>query len=209
MPPSICRPAPRAITETAAFPAHIAADVAAVVASVSPGEHSSPSHGFVVQVRDEQLQIPYRVYYDENRLLECSSRAQEQGWIALCFATRHHNGFVREQCVRKLLVVEEDWVVPFVTQLVGEYVIEIVQAIETEIAKLNPQIYSDYFNANAALLGTIARRVVSYWNVYYRTRYPRLADYPAQRVLEVLRKNAQNDRLTQRHAPIDCSPNQA
>lgn len=40
--------------------------------------------------------------------------------------TRHHDGYVRQEWAREVVPVAEPWVVPFMVQLLGEYVVEIV-----------------------------------------------------------------------------------
>jgi hypothetical protein len=48
--------------------------------------------------------------------------------LALCIGSKHWDGYIREECVRGLAAVGRPWVVPFVVQLIGEYVVEIVEA---------------------------------------------------------------------------------
>ncbi len=129
--------------ETNAFPAHLAKDVAAVIPEISDHQLHPPAQGFTVHVLGEQLAIPYRVYYRQSQVHKCAVRPGDQGHIALCLGTRHYDGLVREECTKQLLTVEQPWVVPFVTQMIGEYVIEIVQVIERGLpvefhAKLTP-----------------------------------------------------------------------
>ncbi|MEL4181521.1 hypothetical protein [Roseateles sp. PN1] len=179
-------------TETNAFPAHLAADVTAVIPAISDYQLHPPAQGFTVNVQGEQLQIPYRVYYRQSQVLKCAGRPGDQGHIALCLGTRHHDGLLREECTKQLIAVERPWVAPFITQLIGEYVVEIVQVIERELPKLNAQMYGEYLKDNAALHGTIGRRVVSYWNEYYRSQYPKLEAYPGTHVLNEFRGFAES-----------------
>jgi hypothetical protein len=172
--------------EIKAFPAHLAIEAAAVMSTISDYQQNPPLQSFKVQVRGEQLEIPDRVYYRESLVRKLAGRPGALGHIALCLGTRHCNGFLREECLKQLIPVAQSWVAPFVTQLIGEYVVEIVQVIERELAQLDAKIYGDYLNENAVICATISRRVVSYWNEYYRAQYPKLADYPAKRVLNAL-----------------------
>lgn len=169
--------------ESKAFPTQLAREVAAVTSALSDYQLHPPSKGFAVFVEGEQLEIPYRAYYRESQLLKCIERLGTQSHIALCLGTRHHDGFLRERCLRQIITVEQPWVVPFVTQLVGEYVLQIMQVVEEELPNLNMQLYGEFLNANATLHETIRRRVVSYWNEYYRRLYPRWKDYAGFRVL--------------------------
>lgn len=169
--------------ETRAFPASLIAEVGAIVPMLSDCQQYPPSETFRVFVRSESIDIPYRVYYRESHILECAERQGIQGSIALCLGTRHHNGFLREKCAERLITVEEPWVVPFVMQLVGEYVLQILQLIERALPDLNAALYGDFLNANAAHYATIRRRVTSYWDVYYRSQYPKWEEYSGYRVL--------------------------
>ncbi len=92
---------------SAAFPQTLVGDAGQVVA-VMPDATLSPIGSFQVEVRGETLTIP----------------------------TRIHNGVPAAESVRALPAtqqtdhgVDEPWVVPFVVQLAGEYVIEILEAI--------------------------------------------------------------------------------
>ncbi len=173
--------------ETRAFPAHLATEVEAVAPTISHHQLHPPAQGFAVHVQGEPLEIPYRVYYQQSQVLKCAAMPGNQGCIALCLGTRHHDGLLREECTKRLIVVERPWVAPFITQLIGEYVLEIIQVIERELPKLNAKMYGEYLIENTALHGTIGRRVVSYWDVYYRSRYPKLETYPVTHVLNAFR----------------------
>lgn len=175
--------------EVQAFPSALDADVRSVLSALSDNQMHQPHSGDQVRLRGEVLEIPSRVYYRESDVLSCISRSGLQGKIALCLGTRHCNGFLREKCVQRLVELEDLWIVPFVVQLVGEYVLPIVQVIERAIPRLNTAIYGEFLSDNPAHLETIARRVVSYWNVYYRNEYPKLHEYPASEVLDWLRRS--------------------
>ncbi len=169
--------------ESRAFPECLKADVEAVIPALSDLQLHPPSEAFTVVVQGEKLAIPYRVYYRESRVLKYAKRPGPQGQVALCLGTRHYDGFLRERCLTHLLTVEQPWVVPFVIQLIGEYVIQILQVVERALPRLNAQMYGEFLNANIAYQRTISRRAVSYWNEYYRRQYPAWREYPGYRVL--------------------------
>lgn len=65
---------------------------------------------------------------------------------------------------------------PFVVQLVGEYVIDIVADIERSL-DLGPSspaaaVYGRFVADNGAYFDLTSQRVTSYWNCYQRSRYP-------------------------------------
>jgi hypothetical protein len=76
----------------------------------------------------ERVEIPYRIYNP----LPSIDLAQEGSQVAVaiaCLYTRHNDGFVRQMALRRVLGSNEPWTVPFVLQLLGEYVIEICEDI--------------------------------------------------------------------------------
>lgn len=174
--------------EVRAFPTALADDVRAVLPQLSDCQWHPPAAGFQVQVRGEAIDIPYRVYYRESQVLSCANRPGVQGFIALCLGTRHHDGYLREKCVKRLLEIEEPWVVPFILQLVGEYVVTIVKLIEQALPNLNTALYTEFIAANRAHFETIGRRTISYWDVYYRNEYSNCKDYPGRRIHATLHR---------------------
>lgn len=149
---------------------------------------STPSgRGFVVHVQGESLFVPERLACSENALWRVIDASKgERRSLALCVGTRHTDGRVREDCLRQVLGVDQAWVAPFVVRLLGEYVIEIVEAIAAALPSLDAAHLAPFVQQNPAFMANTRRRATSYWNCYHRGRYPRLADYPAIRALVAL-----------------------
>ncbi|MEU1409974.1 hypothetical protein ABZ471_48770, partial [Streptomyces sp. NPDC005728] len=106
----------------AAFPTHLAGDVQSVLAVV-PHSRLEPMEPFEVEVQGETVVIPSRIYNkepgaDSERLL-----TKTQQVILHCLYTRHHDGRVRQRHLEQIVASTEPWVVPFVVQLAGEYVL--------------------------------------------------------------------------------------
>jgi hypothetical protein len=174
--------------EVRAFPSALANEVRAVLPQLSDYQWHQPAPGFQVWVRGEVIDIPYRVYYRESQVLICANRTGVQGLIALCLGTRHHDGYLREKCVKRLLEIEEPWVVPFLIQLVGEYVVAIVRLIEQALPNLNTALYTEFIAANRAYFETIGRRTISYWDAYYRYEYSNSREYPGRKIHSTLHR---------------------
>jgi hypothetical protein len=172
--------------EVRAFPTSMTSEVNSVVLSLSAHQEYFTSEPFCVCVQGEVLAIPYRVYYQEGLVLKCAELPDIQGLAALCLGTRHGDGFLREKCLKRIIAVEESWVVPYVIQLLGEYVLEIVQLIEHSLPTLNARLYGEFLVTNAAYYRTLRQRVISYWNVYYRWQFPEWQEYSGCRVLLAL-----------------------
>jgi len=59
-------------------------------------------------------------------------------------------------------------VVPFVVQLLGEYVAEIAEVIEAHLGGLSRHLYAEFFRENPSFVALTQTRAMSYWNCYYR-----------------------------------------
>ena len=95
------------------------------------------------------------------------------------YNTRHHDGYVRERALAHLPPVEEPWMAPFVIQLLGEYVIELVERAATLIEGPPNPAFVVFLRENAGFLGLTAQRAASYWNEYHRRRFRKREEYPA------------------------------
>jgi hypothetical protein len=170
-----------------AFPAECTLDVAAVFAMLSRPSHE-PSLDDVapIALRGEVVRIPARIYFPEPdpgklRLLTARERL-----IAQCLFTRHNDGFVRERMVKPLLLQNAFWTLPFVVQLLGEYVIEIVRVVEEHLRAADEVPYAHFLNENPVFWRRTRSRMVSYWDCYYRREFPNFESYPGRRVVDRL-----------------------
>lgn len=138
-------------------------------------------------IRGERLSLPCRLYCAPGRLRSIVDRESgDARLLAQCLGTRHHDGHVREKYLRDVLGVDRDWVAPFVVQLLGEYVIEIVDAIAISLDHAVPAPLLAFAHENPGFMATTRRRAISYWDCYHRRRYPSLRDYPGMVALEAL-----------------------
>jgi hypothetical protein len=149
-----------------AFPAVLRDDAIRAVA-VFP-ENPRISQTFSVMMSAEALVLPYRIYHNPE-LINTASLSDVEKELVDCLLTRHHDGIVREQHLRQIVFRDHIWVTPFVMQLVGEYVIEILQVIQSNLDRLNPSMYEHFLRTNPELLARTRQRVISYWNCYYRS----------------------------------------
>ncbi len=169
----------------AAFPAALGADADLVIAALPPAPrpHADETIGPVVIGR-ERLRIPCRVFFPEPA--DAGAARELSGTQRLILAslyTRHHDGFVRHRHVRTLLATPAAWAAPFIVALVGEYVVEIVETIAREAAEPVREQCRRFVAENPAFAALTRRRVMSYWDRYYRERFPRFRDYPPFRVI--------------------------
>jgi hypothetical protein len=148
-----------------AFPASVRED-ALRVASILP-QPTMKTEPFSVSVGGEAVLIPYRIYHDP-ALIDRERLTPLQAELLDCLLTRHHSGFVRERYLKNVVCSNQEWIPPFVVQLVGEYVIEILDAISKNLDNLDSQLYRRFLTSNPNFLALTKQRVVSYWECYYR-----------------------------------------
>lgn len=145
---------------------------------------------------DESLKIPYRIYFIEPSAIPEKMLTDLQKSILNCIFLRHHNGFVRQRSLEKLIDKADYFVVPFAFQLLGEYVIEILEVLQMHINP-NIDIYAKFINENPKYWRLTESRMISYWNEYYRKpiypnyslpKYSARKDYIGQRIVDILQE---------------------
>lgn len=148
-----------------AFPAALREDALELIASLP--ETSLFSYSFCVEIGKDTVSIPYRIYHDPS-LIDPARLTGTQKELLACLMTRHHSGFVREEYLLKILDCSHEWIPPFVVQLVGEYVIDIICRISDSVDRLDPAVYRAFLTHNPAFYLATKQRVLSYWDCYHR-----------------------------------------
>jgi len=131
---------------------------------------------------NENIYIPYRIYFEEISQNAFENFSTIQKSILCCLYTRHHNGYVREkylgllklQLSEEILKDNEEWIIPFVMKLVGEYVIELIDLSKEIIDKFSDNAIETFKVKNPSFIRTLRSQIISYWNEYYRKDYPEL-----------------------------------
>ncbi|HAV37645.1 MAG TPA: hypothetical protein DCX52_15040 [Massilia sp.] len=171
-----------------AFPRALAPVAARTAALLAPGALHHPLDAFEVCVDGETLAIPVRVYYQPALVRLAAWAPGDAGLVALCLGTRHHDGFVREACLARLLDARRNWIVPFVVQLVGEYIPQIVRRIEAALPGLDHAAYGRFLLENPRFFARTERRVISYGYTYLAAGYPDKHDHPGTRTIAAFRR---------------------
>ncbi|MET7366435.1 hypothetical protein ABZS61_11490 [Streptomyces sp. NPDC005566] len=181
---------------SAAFPSRLAGDVQSVEAVILPNATFEQLRAFQVDVQGETVTVPSRLHQDEPSVGWESSLASPQQVIAHCLYSRHSDGFVRQHHIEQVLESSEPWVAPFVVQLAGEYVLEILEAIGHGLPGLavpgsaQRKLYGEFIARNPAFFVRTERRAVNYWACHYRWKYPSFGTYPGCALLEAFRTAA-------------------
>ena len=122
---------------------------------------------FQVVVGSEVVWIPHRIYHDPT-LIETNQLTPEQIELVDCLLTRHHSGIVRQARLERIILSRSIWVPAFVIQLMGEYVIEILQVIHSNCQHLDRGLYRAFLQENPQFFAKTQQRIFSYWDRYYR-----------------------------------------
>jgi hypothetical protein len=172
-----------------AFPTALRGDVTAVTRVMPPADYPAAKRREQVLVQGEAIDIPYRIYNPEPPADAVDGMSDQQRLIIGCVYSRHHDGHLRERYCAQIVESTEPWVIPFVVQLLGEYVVEICALILNRLAarsSFSSLGYQQFVRANGEFIARTEQRAVSYWNCYYRDRYAR-REYPAIAALNRLR----------------------
>jgi hypothetical protein len=172
-----------------AFPTALRDDVTAVARVMPPPRYPAANRQERVLVQSETIEIPYRIYNPEPPADAVDGLSHRQKLIVDCIYSRHNDGHVRERHCAHIVESTEPWIVPFVVQLLGEYVVEICARILSRLAARSlfaSPGYQEFVRANDEFIALTEQRAVSYWSCYYRDRYAR-REYPAIAALDRLR----------------------
>ena len=171
---------------TAAFPASIIRHVQRVNQLLSLPDEVVNSVVVPVLCAGEVLSIPYRVHHPYDHAPsdeEMFTLNETERIIASCWFSRHPNGHVREQFLRLITDFDTPLVVSYVMPLCGEYVVEILDAVWVRRSTFDPAPLGQWLSDNGLYYARLRHRIVSYWNCYYRTKFPRFDDYVGSRLL--------------------------
>jgi hypothetical protein len=168
-------------------------DDGVVVGALMPPSPLKPAGPFVVSVEGEILTIPYRIYGPELSAGDLAALSETQRTVMHCLYTRHHDGRVRQRHLRSIIGEIHPWVAPFVVQLVGEYVLNILMDIRSGLVEVDipgtqmHAVYGRFGAANPEFIAHTRQRVASYWHCYYRNVWADRKYYPGTTVIESLR----------------------
>jgi len=134
------------------------------------------SNSYAILVNGEKLKIPARIYFNEPKEETEKRLTDRQKDILNCLYTRHHNGYIREKRLKKLSEKPEKWKIPFLVQLLGEYIYELFPIIDKKVNDNTLAFYKAFIDENPKYWKQTESRMASYWNEYYRYRFPNLKD---------------------------------
>ncbi|WP_216688381.1 hypothetical protein [Hymenobacter siberiensis] len=137
---------------------------------------------------NEPLVSPYRLYFNEPDTELENKLSELQRTILSCIYLRHHNGFLRQRRLEMLFDKNEDWVAPFKLQLLGEYIFEILEVLDKHINDKSIASYMKIVSENPKYWQQTESRMISYWNEYYRWKFPKLRKYLGRQIADKIKK---------------------
>ena len=155
------------------------------------------SYEQIMSLDKELLRIPYRIYINEPSLDNEILLSDLQKTILNCIYLRHNNGFIRQRRLELLINKTDYFVVAFTFQLLGEYVMEILEVINKLINEKTLTLYVRFINENPKYWQQTESRVISYWDAYYRRsqypaylppKYATRKEYIGEKIIERLKK---------------------
>lgn len=121
--------------------------------------------------------IPYRIHSSPPSELFLRLTSEETRLTTYCRYTRHHDGYLREKYLKKIFDVDSPMVVPYIFQLCGEYVVELIQFVFENKERINQFNLAEFIRSNPSYCQKTRDRMISYWDCYYRHQSPKLKDY--------------------------------
>ncbi|WP_246581474.1 hypothetical protein [Echinicola shivajiensis] len=146
-----------------------------------------------IKLNGEQLTIPYRLCFDEPDIDSENNLTDRQKTILNCIFLRHHNGYLRENRLEKLVHKDNKWIIPFTVQLLGEYVYEILEVLEEHINEKTIDDYHSFTEENPKYWQQTESRMISYWNEYYRLKFSNLKEYLGTALIKRIKKRTHNN----------------
>ena len=136
-----------------------------------------------------KIRIPYRVYFPSLSPSEIKHLPKQQRVIIASIMSRHHDGFQRESWIRELCSYPLEWTVPYIAYALGDYVVEVVSAIEASITSSWVDLFHSFKADSYIDSHSLSQRILTYWSIYYGfggRRYTWLENYPSYRVANKL-----------------------
>lgn len=132
-------------------------------------------------VLGQSIQLPTRLNFP--RLAAEDRALANLSGPALCLVSRATDGFLRQCAAKSIVALRAEWAAPYVSALLGDYVIEVVEVVCEALPQFDQTLYANFVRENRIAVRTIRAQATSYWSAYHRDRFPEKRDYPALRAL--------------------------
>lgn len=165
-----------------AFPSSLAMEVNSLLDKLNWTTDLQSSGCFTISLEGQRLTIPYRIYCEEPVHLHLTDT---EALLLDCILTRHHNGYLREKSLRRILTAKPYFATPFIAQLLGEYVIEILSVIQANLSSILLDNLIQLKKDNPEFFNLTEKRVQSYWNCFFKGSIEK-SDYVGFQLLKAI-----------------------
>ena len=148
-----------------------------------------------LKFNNETLTIPYRLYFDEPDPELEKTLTNRQREILNCIYLRHHNGYLREKRLKLISHNADKWTIPYIIQLIGEYVYELLPIIDKKVNENTLDFFTEFIDENPKYWQKTESRMLSYWNEYYRNKYPKFKEYLGFELVNRIKKTKAQQRV--------------
>ena len=90
---------------------------------------------------------------------------------------------MRQQALRQIVRLNEQWSIPYVVLLIGDRVVEIGLEIRDSWTYLDRAVYAPFVVENRPLLRSLRERLAKDYEALYESEFPNRADFPGLRLL--------------------------
>ncbi|WP_042347435.1 hypothetical protein [Bacillus massiliigorillae] len=172
-----------------AFPPYLNEDVRDVL-KIMPSYLTNNEY-FIVKMYGGKIRVPERIECEELSSDVMTSLTVRQKKIVLCIYSRHFDGYIREKNLSGMLKMQniEKWMLPYILRLAGEYVVEILEEINQHLDLINNRTLYSFIYENPHFYMKIKSRIASYWDCYYREKYPNKEEYAGFQILQSIQAN--------------------
>lgn len=166
-----------------AFPKHLIQEINFITSKISPKSDHSAHWGYEMCIEGEKIEIPSRIYWDVSKL-KINDFTIIHKTIIACVLTRHHNGYIREENLEKLILSKQYWTIPYIVQLLGEYVIELLELVWDKFDSIDKENLVNFINENEAYWFKTKQRITSYWVCYHQHKNTTKSVYVGFKLIE-------------------------
>lgn len=175
-----------------AFPTSLTTEVNSLLDKLNWTTEHTTAECFAINLDGQTINIPYRIYYNEPVQ---QNLTDTETFLLDCIFTRHHNGYVREKKVRRIVTADNYLATPFVAQLLGEYVVEILQVVKDNLSLTQLDNLIKLKKDNPKFFKMTEKRVQSYWDCYYKWTTKKV-DYVGFQILKAMKDRTKELNLT-------------
>ncbi len=159
------------------FPKALENEVANLLSLIKINSEHNAHWGYEFKLKNGLLEMPSRIYWEEHSLMEPKRISPRSRTILACILTRHHDGYVREKYLNQIIDSDEYWTIPYLIQLLGEYVVEILDLIWDKFDSVNSSHLVEFILENQIYWHKTKQRIASYWDCYHRYKNRPKEDY--------------------------------